>query len=85
MSRISVPKFRATPWRGYVGRVNYDRYTVEFVIDNLFNRQYYTFGIEAANSLGPYGANSPPASPTVVPFFTPSFPRSFSLSLSARL
>ena len=70
---------------GLRGRVSYSRYTVEFLVDNLLNRQFYTFGIEAANSLGPFGAHSPPASPTVVPFLTPSFPRSFSLSLSARL
>jgi iron complex outermembrane recepter protein len=66
-------------------RVNYQRYHVEVEINNLFGRQYTTFGIEAQNSLGPYGANTPPTNPPVVPFLTPSFPRSFTVSVGASL
>jgi len=70
---------------GLHGHADYGRYGVELDIDNLFNRQYYTFGIEAANSLGPYGSGTPPANAPVVPFYTPSFPRRVTLTVSARL
>jgi outer membrane receptor protein involved in Fe transport len=67
------------------GHANYGRYGVELDVENLFNRQYYTFGIEAANTLGPLGSSTPPTYAPIVPFYTPSFPRRVTLTLSARL
>jgi iron complex outermembrane receptor protein len=66
-------------------RLNYQRYHVDIGVDNLFDRRYTTFGIEAQNSLGPYGSSTPPANPPVVPFLTPSFPRSVTVSVGASL
>ena len=66
-------------------RVNYQRYHVEVEINNLFDRRFTTFGIEAQNSLGPYGASTPPVNPVVVPFLTPAFPRSITVSVGATL
>jgi outer membrane receptor protein involved in Fe transport len=70
---------------GLRGRIEYRRYGVEFQIDNLFNRQYYTFGIEAQNNLGPFGQNMPVDNPPVEPFLTPSFPRRFTVTVTAKL
>jgi hypothetical protein len=70
---------------GLRGTLHYRRHGVEFRIDNLFDRRYATFGIEAQNSLGPYGSATPPANPPVAPFLTPSFPRRFSVTRSARI
>ncbi len=69
---------------GLRGRVTCGRYSADVEIENLFNRQYYTFGIEAANTLGAYGSPTPPAHPIVVPFLTPSFPRRVTVTVSAR-
>jgi iron complex outermembrane receptor protein len=70
---------------GLRGRVQYGRYSVQFQIDNLFDRQYSTFGIEAPNSLGPVGSNTfNPNAPTE-PFLTPSFPRRFTLTVGVRI
>jgi iron complex outermembrane recepter protein len=54
---------------GLRGKVEYKRYAVEFQIDNLFDRRYYTFGIVTDGG----------------PFYTPSFPRRFTLALSVKL
>jgi outer membrane receptor protein involved in Fe transport len=71
---------------GLRGRIEYRRYGVEFQIDNLFNRQYSTFGIEAQNILGPVGSTGPPVTNAPVePFLTPSFPRRFTVMVSARI
>ena len=63
----------------------YDRYSMNLSIDNLFNRQFYSFGIESKNLLGPYGENSPPANPPTEPFYTPGFAQRITLTLSVRL
>jgi outer membrane receptor protein involved in Fe transport len=59
--------------------LTFRRYTVSVAVENLFDRQYSTFGIEATNSVG--GGPNPP----VVPFFTPGFTRRFTVSASVRL
>ena len=80
--RPEVPGFTVA---GLHGRVNFDRYQVALSIDNLFNRQYYSFGIESQNLLGPYGQNTPPANPPVEPFYTPGYAQRVTVTLSARL
>jgi iron complex outermembrane receptor protein len=81
--RPQIPGYTVAGLRGHL---QYQRYGVEFQIDNLFNRQYYTFGIEAQNNLGPFGSTAPPSdNAPVVPFFTPSFPRRFTVTLSVQL
>ena len=59
--------------------LTFRRYTVSLRIDNLLNRSYSTFGIEAPNTVG--GGPNPP----VVPFLTPGFTRRFTVSASVRL
>jgi len=70
---------------GLAGHVDYRRFGVALEIDNLLGRRYDTFGIEAQNTLGPYGSNNPPANPPVVPFLTPGLPARLTLTMSARL
>lgn len=70
---------------GLTGHLEYRGYGIELEIENLLNRRYDTYGIEAGNSLGPYGSNTPPANPTVVPFLTPGLPAHFTLTVSKRL
>jgi outer membrane receptor protein involved in Fe transport len=80
--RPEIPGYSVGDLRGHL---QWDRYGVEFAIDNLFNRAYYSFGIEAQNYLGPYGQNNPPANPPVEPFFTPGYARRFTVTLSAKI
>ena len=80
--RPQVPGYTVA---GLSGHVAYRRYGVELEIENLLNRRYYTYGIEAPNTLGPYGSVSPPAHPTVVPFLTPGLPMRFTLTASVRM
>jgi iron complex outermembrane recepter protein len=72
--RPQVPGYTVAGLRGHV---EYKRYSAQFEIDNLFDRAYYTFGIESQNSLA--------GSSTVVPFVTPSFPRRFTVTLSVKI
>lgn len=83
---------RRTPVPGYAIaglhlRAQYARYQIQLEVDNLFNRQYDTFGIIAENSLG-----APPGSPSpnegsdageLANFFTPGLPRRIVLSIGA--
>lgn len=80
--RPEVPGYTVADLRG---RLQYGRYGVEFAVENLFNRAYYSFGIEAQNYLGPYGQNNPPANPPVEPFLTPGYARRFTVTLTAKL
>ena len=59
--------------------LTFRRYTVSLAINNLLDRSYSTFGIEAPNTVGG-GANPP-----VVPFLTPGYTRRFTVSASVRL
>jgi outer membrane receptor protein involved in Fe transport len=59
--------------------LTFRRYTVSLVIDNLLDRSYSTFGIEAPNTVG--GGPNPP----VVSFLTPGYTRRFTVSASVRL
>jgi outer membrane receptor protein involved in Fe transport len=80
--RKEVPGYTVA---GVTARADYHQFGVELGIENLFNRQYYTFGIESQNVLGPYNQNNPPASPIVEPFYTPGYARRITVTLSARL
>ena len=80
--RPEVPGYTVA---GLSGRVAYRRFGVELDVQNLLNRSYYTYGIEAANSLGAYGENNPPANPQVVPFLTPGLPLRLTLTVSAKM
>lgn len=59
--------------------LTFRRYRVSLAIENLLDRQYSTFGIEAPNSVS--GGDTAP----VIPFLTPGFPRRFTVSASVRL
>ena len=69
---------------GLGGRVDYRHVTVALDVENLLNRRYASFGIEAPNTLGPYGSPTPPAHPQVVPFLSPGLPTRLTLSLKVR-
>jgi iron complex outermembrane recepter protein len=66
-------------------RADYHRFGLVLGIENLFNRQFSTFGIESQNFLGPFGQSTPPANPIVEPFYTPGYARRITVTLSARL
>jgi iron complex outermembrane recepter protein len=75
---------------GYVvadlrARATVSRYEIALEIDNLFDRRYATFGIEAQNTLGTPGSTTPVPNPQVVPFLTPGYPRRFVLTVGAHL
>ena len=59
--------------------ITFRRYTLSLGVENLLDRQYATFGIEAPNTVGG-GANAP-----VVPFLTPGLTRRFTVSASVHL
>ncbi len=80
--RPEVPGYAVA---GLSGHVAYRWFGVELDVENLLNRRYDTYGIEAQNSLGPYGANSPPVNPLVVPFLTPGLPIHLTLTVSAKM
>ena len=80
--RPEVPGYTVA---GLQGQATFDRFSLQFSIANLFNRQYYSFGIESQNFLGPYGENMPPTNPPVEPFYTPGYAQRVTLTLSARL
>jgi|HubBroStandDraft_6_1064221.scaffolds.fasta_scaffold28532_2 iron complex outermembrane receptor protein len=69
---------------GLRGHIDYRNYGVELDIENLFNRQYYTFGIEAQNSLIPIYSQVPlnDNDSPVVPFVVPAMPRRITLTFS---
>jgi outer membrane receptor protein involved in Fe transport len=79
--RKEVPGYTVA---GLTARADYHRFGAELAIENLFNRQYYTFGIESQNFLGPYNQNTPPANPIVEPFYTPGYARRITVTLSTR-
>jgi len=70
---------------GLSARADYHRFGAAVGIENIFNRQYYTFGIESQNFLGPYNQSNPPANPIVEPFYTPGYARRITVTLSTRL
>jgi outer membrane receptor protein involved in Fe transport len=68
-------------------RADVSRYQVRLLVDNIFNSSYKTFGIIAQNSLGPPGSPPPTGNDVDGPlenFYSPAFPRSIVLSVSAR-
>ncbi|HUL49966.1 MAG TPA: TonB-dependent receptor [Gemmatimonadales bacterium] len=72
---------------GLRGRLGFNRFSVNFQVENLFDSEYMSYGIKATNGLFPPGSqialsdfNSLPTS-----FLTPGMPRRFFLTLSARL
>jgi len=67
-------------------RLAYRQFSLRIDCDNMLNRRYSSFGIEAREALGPYGSSGPPpANPPVVPFVTPGFPARLSIGLGVRL
>ena len=70
---------------GLQGRIQFDRYSLDLGVENLFDRRFYTFGILSQNFLGPYNQNNPADNPPVEPFLTPGYARRITLTLSARL
>jgi iron complex outermembrane receptor protein len=66
------------------GHLDYDRFGLELDIENLFDRQYYTFGVLAQNTLIPIysqlplGDNDSP----VTNFVVPGFPRRIVMTVS---
>jgi iron complex outermembrane recepter protein len=68
------------------GHVDYKQYGAQFEIENVFNRQYDTFGVLAQNNLIPIYSQLPlgDADSPVVPFVTTGFPRRVVLTLSVR-
>lgn len=79
-----IPGYTVSELRGHL---DWKRYGVEFDIENLFNRQYYSFGIYATNSLIPefsqipLGDNDSP----IDRFVVPAMPRRITVTLSVRL
>jgi iron complex outermembrane receptor protein len=68
------------------GHVDYKRFAAQFEIENVFNRQYDTFGVVAQNNLIPIYSQlalSDPDSP-IVPFVTTGFPRRVVVTFSVR-
>ncbi|HUK22553.1 MAG TPA: TonB-dependent receptor [Gemmatimonadales bacterium] len=72
---------------GIRGKLGFNRFSINFQLENIFNASYMAYGIEATNGLFPPGSqialddfNSAPDR-----FLTPGMPRRFFLSLSARL
>ena len=72
---------------GLRGQVEYKRFGVELDIENLFNRQYYTFGIEAPNALIPMYSQVPlnDDNAPISRFIVPAIPRRITLTFSTRL
>jgi outer membrane receptor protein involved in Fe transport len=72
---------------GLRGQVEYKRFGVELDIENLFNRQYYTFGIEAPNALIPMYSQVPlnDDNAPISRFVVPAIPRRVTLTFSTRL
>jgi iron complex outermembrane recepter protein len=72
---------------GLAGHVEYKRFGVELNIENLFNRQYYSFGIEAPNALIPIYSQVPlnDDNSPVTPFVVPAMPRRITLTVSMHL
>jgi iron complex outermembrane receptor protein len=76
---------------GFNLNAQYERYTIQLGIDNLFNRTYETFGIIAENSLGaPPGQTQPQPNEggddegELTKFFSPGLPRRIVLSIGAK-
>ncbi len=68
------------------GHIDYKRFGAKFEIENLFNRQYDTFGVVAQNNLIPIYSQLPLADPDapIVPFVTTGFPRRVVVTFSVR-
>jgi iron complex outermembrane receptor protein len=82
--RPELPGYTVAELRGHV---DYREFGVELDIENLFNRQYYTFGIEAQNSLIPIYSQVPlnDNDSPIVPFVVPSMPRRITLTCSVHV
>ncbi len=80
--RKEVPGYTVA---GLTARAEYRQFGVQLGVENLFNRQFYTFGIESQNFLGPYNQNNPPANPIVEPFYTPGYARRITVTVSTHL
>jgi iron complex outermembrane receptor protein len=82
--RPEIPGYTVAELRG---KVEWDRFGIEWQIENLFDRSYYTFGIVAQNSLIPIYSQVPLAdndSP-ITRFVVPSFPRRVTVTFSVHL
>jgi len=82
--RAPLPGYNVASLRG---QMTFSQFRVAFEIENLFNRTYTAFGIEAATGLFPPGShialdddNAPFEN-----FLTPGLPRRFVVTVSARL
>lgn len=85
---------RHTPVPGYAIsgfnlNAQYQRYTIQLEIDNLFNRKYETFGTIGENNLGgPPGQAQTPQGGTdqgeLTNFFSPGLPRRIVLTIGAK-
>ena len=70
---------------GFDLNAQYDRYTIQLEIDNLFNQTYETFGAIAENSLGaPPGQAQANDDGGLTNFFSPGLPRRIVFSISAK-
>jgi iron complex outermembrane recepter protein len=69
---------------GLSAHVDYKRFGIELNIENLFNRQYYGFGIEAQNSLIPIYSQVPlnDDNSPITRFVVPAMPRRLTLTVS---
>jgi iron complex outermembrane recepter protein len=82
--RPELPGYTVAELRTHV---DWNRFGVELSIENLFNRMYYTFGIEAPNALIPIYSAVPlnnNASP-ITNFVVPALPRRITLTCSVHL
>ena len=81
--RHQVPGYTVA---GLAGSLSYSRYTFAVAVENVFNRSYDSYGIEAQNRLGTFGSNQPPNdSAPVEPVYTPGYARRMTLTVSTRL
>jgi len=70
---------------GFDLNAQYDRYTIQLEIDNLFNQTYETFGAIAENSLGaPPGQAQANDDGGLTNFLSPGLPRRIVFSISAK-
>jgi len=75
---------------GFNLNAQYDRYTIQLTIDNLFDQQFETFGVIGENTLGgPPGQERPNdggggGGGELTNFFSPGLPRRIVFSISAK-
>ncbi len=72
---------------GLQANANYKRFNVQLGIENLFNRQYYTFGIIAPNALIPIYSKVPLSdnNSPITDFVVPAIPRRVTLTVGVTI